>query len=86
MLEWMKINRWSVTRLAEEVGMSPVYLGSILNGHRRPSYCLAKRLSEFTQGKVAVEQLLDMGPKQERCPSCGKLCVRKKRKKDETEK
>lgn len=56
--EYLFRNKLSRTDFAEQLGISRGHLQHILNGSRRPSVPLAKKIQEITEGKVTKEEAL----------------------------
>ena len=56
--KWMKENRWSNLRMAEELGIVHGTLSNIRLKKNKPSLLLAKSIVRFTNGEVTLE---DMG-------------------------
>jgi len=48
----------SKTNFAQNLGISRGHLQHILNGSRRPSVRLAKKIEKITEGKVPKEEML----------------------------
>lgn len=44
-------------RFAKKIGVTPTWLGLILNGSRRPSPMLAKKIEKATKGLVTAKEL-----------------------------
>ena len=44
--------------MCESIGITQTWLGLLLNGSRRPSIKLAKKIEKATQGLVTLEELL----------------------------
>lgn len=58
--DFLKKNRWTQRKLAQELGVSEAYITYILNGKNNPSPILAKRIEELTDGAVTVYDLIDV--------------------------
>jgi len=56
--EYLFRTKQSRTSFAQKLGISRGHLQHILNGSRRPSVPLAKKIEESTQGKVSKEEML----------------------------
>lgn len=47
----------SIKEMAEYLGVTPCWISLLINGHRKPSPKLAKRIEEATQGLVTRQEL-----------------------------
>ena len=56
--EYLFKTKQSKTGFAQHLGISRGHLQHILNGSRRPSVPLAKKIEEITEGKVSKEEML----------------------------
>ncbi|MEC7839051.1 MAG: helix-turn-helix transcriptional regulator [Chlamydiota bacterium] len=56
--EYLFRKKLSRIAFAEKIGISRGHLQHILNGSRRPSIPLAKKIEEATDGKVSKEEVL----------------------------
>jgi transcriptional regulator with XRE-family HTH domain len=56
--EYLFRTKQSKTSFAQKLGISRGHLQHILNGSRRPSVSLAKKIEEITEGKVSKAEVL----------------------------
>ena len=71
--EWLRKRRVSVVKLARDINRSEGYLRHILSGARTCSAQIAQQLSEYTEGELAVEEIITKDPLIQ-CPTCCKWC------------
>jgi len=55
--EWKKLNRWTATAIAQEIGVSPSTITGVELGLNKPSLMLAKNIVRFTNGEVTLKDL-----------------------------
>jgi len=55
--DWQKLNRWSNTAMAKEIGVTHSAIGSVALKRYKPSLLLAKAIVNFTKGEVTLEDL-----------------------------
>lgn len=58
MLRWAEENGTTVKQLAEAAGCTDAHMRNILAGRREASLRMAKRLMEFSGGKVPMDTFL----------------------------
>lgn len=56
--DYIKQNNISHSQLATDLEVSRVFVTQIVNGVRWPSYTTAKRIVEFTDGAVTIDELM----------------------------
>ena len=54
---WQKLNRWSNTAMAKEIGVTHAAIGSIALKRYKPSLLLATAIVNFTKGEVTLADL-----------------------------
>ena len=57
--EWMKDNRWTITAMANEIGVSFGTLSGIRRKTYKASLQLKKAIERFTNGEVTLDDLLE---------------------------
>ena len=58
--DWMNgPPKWTNEAMGKAVGVDPSWISQVRNG-QVPSLGLARRISEFTKGEVAITELLDI--------------------------
>lgn len=55
--EWQKIERWTATAMAKNIGVSPSTITGIALKLNKPSLLLAKAIVRFTEGVVTLKDL-----------------------------
>lgn len=58
--EYMESRGIAGRRMAKILGVSPSHLNLIINEKRSPSVSLAKKIQEFTEGKISAIELLGL--------------------------
>jgi len=54
---WQKLNRWSNTAMAKEIGVTPQAISRVAIKAGSPSRLLATAIVNFTKGEVTLEDL-----------------------------
>jgi transcriptional regulator with XRE-family HTH domain len=67
------------SELAKEFGISGPHLSLVMNGKMPPSFCLAQRIEDYTQGKVTLLEIMAFCQKRMRPKEKGPRKERKKR-------
>ena len=73
--EYLEKNKIKQKDFARMLGMAYTHIHYIVNEKRYPPIELAKRISDFTNNEVEIEELF-CGPRKKCCPTCGQF-VRK---------
>ncbi len=60
-----KLEGRTMVQLAKKLGISPGALHGIKSGNRTPSFDLARRIFEATDGVVTYHDLADVAPRRE---------------------
>jgi transcriptional regulator with XRE-family HTH domain len=56
--QYFSLTRTSKQNFAEQLGVSPAYFSTIVNGKKKPSPRLAKKISELSNGYVTTDEIL----------------------------
>lgn len=70
--EYLTQERIQVTEVAEKLKVHINHVFMILNGKRRPSIHLARKIEEMTNKQVTIDELIPRRDKPEVCPCCGR--------------
>lgn len=57
--QYCKSNHFTQKEFARLTGMSEIHIASIIQGKRKPSLTLAKKIETVTNGAVTVQMLAD---------------------------
>ncbi len=71
--EWAEFKGMKIIDISRDLRYQYSYIHAISRGKRKPGKKLACLISEYTRGKVTVE---DLGYKEKErcvCPTCGKI-------------
>lgn len=56
--EFIRRSGMKIVHVADQVGSSRNHMSCIIKKNRKPSWRLAKDISDFTQGLVSIEEIL----------------------------
>lgn len=71
--QYLDKEKITVAEFSRRCKIHPNHMFNIINGSRRPSLDLARRIQENSANKVQVDELV---PKAVCCPTCGRKCFK----------
>jgi len=84
--EYLKRHKMKMAHLADHLDCHPQTIRAYIKQLRWPSYAMAKRIEEWTEGEVTVEDLMLTKPAKPRCECCGRLILAKQKPRDAPQK
>lgn len=79
LFEWLAREKISKRHLAAQIGVHENHIYKIVKGDFFPSYQVAKRIQEYTNGEVTVDELIRKKASFPRCPHCGQFIPQSKK-------
>ena len=56
--DWLSLNGLKCIYVSKVLGITLSHMSQLLNGHRKPTPEMAKKIAEFTKGEITEEQVL----------------------------